>query len=82
MTRKEIEKYRQRLAEIKTIAHSGDRSKAILELVRDTGASGCGRDMPSTGERDAINISSIHQALQTNISFEGMQNGVTGLYEG
>ena len=65
MTNKKIEEYRQRLVEIKKLPDSGDRNKAFIKLAADVGASGCPKDMPTTGERDAEHIRSIHQALQT-----------------
>ena len=64
MTNQEIEKYRQRLVEIKKLSDSGKRNKAYIDLITIVGASGCGGDKP-TAQRDAENIASIHQALQT-----------------
>ena len=64
MAHKEIEQYRQRLLEIGKLSGSGERNKSYIELRKAVGASGCGGDKP-TAERDALNIVSIHQALQT-----------------
>ena len=64
MTNQEIEKYRQRLVEIKKLSDSGERNKAYIDLITIVGASGCGGDKP-TAQRDAENIASIHQALKT-----------------
>lgn len=65
MTDQEIEQKRERLVEIKKIKDSGEKNIAIIELIREVGAAGCAA-MPETfRERDALNIASIHQALQT-----------------
>ncbi len=67
MTQKEIEQARKRLVAIKKVADSGKRNKAFIVLAAEVGATGCPRDMPTIGERDAEHIRSIHQALQTAI---------------
>jgi hypothetical protein len=79
MTDAEIERYRQRMVEVKRIPNSGDRNKAFIELEMEIGASGCGKDMP-TGERDVQHIASIHQALQT-ASMVNMCSAATNGYK-
>ncbi len=64
MTDQEIEQKREQLVEIKKIKDKGEKSKAIIELMGEVGAAGCGGDLLYT-EREALNIASIHQALQT-----------------
>lgn len=65
MTHEEMQSYYQQLIEIMKISDSGERNKAIIELRNTVGASYCGKDLGSVGERDSQNIAGIHQALQT-----------------
>ena len=65
MTDEEMQSHYQRLIEIMQISDSGDRNKAIIQLRYTLGASYCGKDPGSIGERDSQNIAAIHQALQT-----------------
>ena len=65
MTVEEMQSHFQRLIAIMKISDSGERNKAIIELRNTVGASYCGKDTGSVGERDSQNIAGIHQALQT-----------------
>jgi hypothetical protein len=67
MSPDEIESWQKKLIEAKAIKDKGQRNIALIEIIESVGASGCGGDKP-WAERDAQNIASIQQALQTATS--------------
>ena len=64
MTSEEIEKYSEQLRTITAMPDGDDKTNALLELRKQVGAGGFGRDS-ILAVRDADSIASIHQALQT-----------------
>ena len=64
MTNEEIEEYRRELVKARQLKDNGQRNIALIALLNALGASGCGGDKPWP-ERDAQNIASIQEALQT-----------------
>jgi hypothetical protein len=78
MTDQEIEQKRERLVGIKKIEDHGERNNAIHKLIEEAGAAGCAVKTETTGHRDALNIASIHQALQTAAMVNMSKSATTG----
>lgn len=64
MAHEEIQQYRQRLIDIRKMRDSREKNKAYIELAAEVGASPPAGGM-SVGEKEAVYVRNINQALQT-----------------